>query len=108
MSRMYENETARAAKFREILADYGIVTMATKVDGTEFTTDGDMQYQRLRFLIIEVKLEIGSKGAEPLFQAIWYYLEAMRQALKSTGSPLPCFILYLFGLSVDLGARDSC
>ena len=104
---MYENETARAAKFREILADHGIVTMATKVNGTEYTTDGDMQYKGSRFLIIEVKLEIGSKGAEPVFQAIWYYLEAMRHLLESTGSSLPCLIVYLFGLSVDLDGHDS-
>jgi hypothetical protein len=105
---MYDNETSQAAKFREILTDYGIVTMATKVDGTEFTTDGDMQYNRLCFLIIEVKLEIGSKGAEPLFQAIWYYVEAMRHSLGSTGSALPCLIIYLFGSSGELGACDSC
>jgi hypothetical protein len=72
MSQIYANETARAAKVREILANYGIEMMATKVDGTEYTTDGDIQFKRLRFLIIEVKLEIGSKGAEPLFQVIGY------------------------------------
>jgi hypothetical protein len=61
MSQIYANEIARAAKVREILADYGIVTMATKVDGTEYKTDGDVQSKRLRFLIIDVKLEISPK-----------------------------------------------
>ncbi|KAF8802373.1 hypothetical protein BYT27DRAFT_7173144 [Phlegmacium glaucopus] len=97
LSQIFENETARAAAFREILKNHGIMTIATGVEGTEYKTDGDMQYNGLRYLIIEVKLEIGSTGAEPLFQAILYYLESMRkQMTTSLGSPLPCLIIYLF------------
>ena len=42
MAPFYEKETACAAKFQEILADHDIVMMVMKVNGTEFTTDGNM------------------------------------------------------------------
>jgi hypothetical protein len=50
--------------------------MATKIDGSEYETAGEMHYiqvyNRLHYFITdsEVKLEIGSNGAEPLFQVI--------------------------------------
>ena len=108
MSQIYDNELLRANEFRRILTKYKIRTTVTTIDSS-FKTDGDMQYDNSRFLIIEVKAEIAAAGAEPLFQAICYYLESTRQKMeRSTGSSLPCLLIYLFGLSVNPGTCDSC
>lgn len=73
MSKLYDNKNDQAAVFRRILHDHGIIMQKTFLEGTRCHTDGDMQCNDIHYLILEVKMEIGSKGAEPLFQAIWYY-----------------------------------
>ena len=98
MSEFYDDEDSRASHFREILAEHGIEMVATRIEGTKYQTDGDMQTKRHRYLIAEVKGEIGSKGAEPLFQVGWYYQESTKKpAQDKGGSPLPCLLIYLFG-----------
>lgn len=98
MSEVYGDEKDRVAKFHEVLANHSIFMSATKFDGTKYGTDGDMQCNGYRYVISEVKLEIGSKGAEPLFQGGWYYQESMKKpSTTSVGSPLPCLLIYLFG-----------
>ena len=54
MSDFFDNEAAQASKFREILRDSDIDTSATVVEGTGFTTDGDIQLKGFRFVILEV------------------------------------------------------
>src|ERR1700751_5047072 len=57
-----------------------------------------MQHKGDRYGLAEVKNEIGSKGAEPNAQATAYYLESTRRrAVDCPKSPLPCFLLYIFG-----------
>ena len=73
MSELYNNENDRATEFRMVLHQHGIDIQETFLEGTRCHTDGDMQFNRICYLILEIKMEIGSKGAEPLFQAIWYY-----------------------------------
>jgi hypothetical protein len=63
-----------------------------------FTTDGDLSAGSFRFLIAEFKNEVGSKGAEPFFQSILYFLEATRKcATQNLNSVLPCIIILIFG-----------
>ena len=58
----------------------------------KFTTDGDLSIGNYRFLIAELKNEIG-------FQAILYFLEATRKlAARNLNSVLPCIIVLIFGL----------
>jgi len=95
---IYTDEDTRASKFRETLAENDIVMTATRIDGTKYSTDGDMHWKNFRYLILEAKLEIGAKGAEPLFQAGWYYQEFTKKpTIKSLGSPLPCLLISLCG-----------
>jgi hypothetical protein len=106
MSKFCGKESERAAEFRRVLADHGIILLPTVLDGTDsdYRTDGDMQWNPLVcYFIAEVKGEIGSTGAEPLLQAIWYYQESMKKpSIKHLPSPLPCLLIYLFGAFVKI------
>jgi hypothetical protein len=87
MSGFFKDETARASKFRELLRDSDIDASATTIEGTKFTTDGDIQSLGFRLAIIEVKNEIGSKSTQPHAQGIWFYIHSTkslvtRQACK--------------------------
>jgi hypothetical protein len=98
MSGFFKDEAGRASKFREILEDSGIDTSATKIEGTKFKTEGDIQSQGFRRTIIEVKNEIGSKGAQPHAQGISYYIHSTKSSV--TGMPsfrFPCILITLFG-----------
>jgi len=98
MSGFFVDEAGRASKFREILQDSGIDTSATKIEGTKFKTDCDIQSQGFRHTIIEVKNEIGSKGAQPHAQGISYYIHSTKSSV--TGMPafrFPCILITLFG-----------
>lgn len=51
------------------------------------------------YAILEGKLEIGSGGAEPLFQSGWYYTCFVRDKLERYPQPnSPCLIIYLAGI----------
>jgi len=104
MSGFFEDEKARASKFREILRDLGIHASATTIEGTKFITDGDVQLLGFRLAIIEVKNEIGSLGAQPHAQGISYYIHATKSSVA--GQPnfrFPCILITLFGrLSICL------
>ena len=104
MSHFFDNEAARASKFREILRDSDIDTSATVVEGTGFTTDGDIQLKGFRFVILEIKNEIGSKGAEPHAQAISYYIHSTKPSAPSRpGFRFPCILITLVGeLSISI------
>ena len=62
-----------------------------------YTTDGDLRYRDMCYALLELKWEMGTLGAEPLFQAGWYYTASMREALSNLLSNLPCFIIYIVG-----------
>jgi len=76
-------------------------TKFTTIDGINFITDSDVQFQGSRYVIMEVKKnEIGSKGAEPHAQAISYYIHATKSSVTRTpASKLPCILITLFGKS---------
>ena len=97
MADVYEKEMSRGAKIREVLGDAGITLVGSVIEGTSYTTDGDMQHYPHRYVIAELKNEIGSKAAEPYAQAATYYLESTRKlAPHCPKSSLPCFLLYIY------------
>jgi len=98
MPEFFHDEDTRASEFRGILRDSGIDTSATTIEGTKFKTDGDIQSRGCRLAIIEVKNEIGSKGAEPHAQSILYYFHSTQSSVAHRpGFGFPCILITLFG-----------
>ena len=98
MSGFFKDEAGRASKFQEILQDSGIDTSTTKIEGTKFKTDADIQSQGFCRTIIEVKNEIGSKGAQPHAQGISYYIHSTKSPVtRRPGFRFPCILIMLFG-----------
>ena len=96
MANVYERESDRRKTILTIFDDHKIPIKPTMIG--DFTTDGDLSIGNYRFLIAEFKNEIGSKGAEPFFQSILYFLEATRKlATRHVNSVLPCIIVLIFG-----------
>jgi hypothetical protein len=96
MTDIYEVEDDRKKTLLTVFNDHKIHIKPTMIG--RFTTDGDLYTGKFRFLIGEFKNEIGSKAAEPFFQAILYFLEATRElATRHLKSVLPCIILLIFG-----------
>jgi hypothetical protein len=94
MSEFYEKEDARAADARSIFEEYGLTFNASRHGG--YTSDGDIRVGECFPAILEVKLELGSGGADPLLQAACYYHTFMVDQHESRTN-LPCFIIYLAG-----------
>jgi hypothetical protein len=106
MSKIFSDESERVHEFIEILRQQGIEARGSELysEGTTCRTDGDIQVNGFRFVIIEFKNEIGAGGSEPLLQGIWYYQrsvcgggEMRMQVANYPNSLLPCLILYAFG-----------
>lgn len=98
MSGFFKDELARASRFREILRESDIIASATVIEGTKYTTDGDIQLLGFRFAIIEVKNEISSGGPEPHAQGISYYIHSTKSSVAGRpGFRFPCIVITLFG-----------
>jgi hypothetical protein len=98
MSKFYIDEKARATEFRKILMEHGIMLAASEIEGSLCRTDGDLRWKGLCYVILEAKNELGGGGAEPLFEALLYYLKSMRKRSEEEECPrLPCLIIYLSG-----------
>jgi hypothetical protein len=96
MANIYKTENGRRDTLLSVFDDHNIPIKPTAIGN--YTTDGDLSIGRFRFLIAEFKNEIGSKAAEPYFQAILYFLEATRNlATQHLNSTLPCIIVLIFG-----------
>jgi hypothetical protein len=96
MSEFYSNEAERATQARADMATYDLDFVAGGIDG--YCTDGDLRWKEFCYGLMELKAEIGAGRAEPLFQAIWYYVAFTRSiCVENSFSNLPCFILYAFG-----------
>jgi hypothetical protein len=97
MSNIYDQEHERKETVLKLFRKHGMDAKSTMIG--KFTTDGDVSIGEFRLLIAEFKNEVGSKGAEPFFQAILYYLEATRSlASEYHNSVLPCIIVLIFGV----------
>jgi hypothetical protein len=96
MANIYKLEDGRKETLLAVFNHYNIPIKPTMIG--RFTTDGDLSIGSFKFLIAELKNEIGSKAAEPFFQAILYFLEATRKcATQNLNSILPCIIVLIFG-----------
>jgi hypothetical protein len=96
MRDIYDEEHKRKEAVLMLFRQHGIDAKPTMIG--KYTTDGDVSIGDFRLLIAEFKNEVGSKGAEPFFQAILYYLEATRSlAMKYRNSVLPCILVLIFG-----------
>jgi hypothetical protein len=96
MSEFYENEDERAARARKLWKDYG-VDMKPSKSGRN-CTDGDIRWNDFVLAILEYKMELGSFGAEPLFQSGWYFVDITRKILaENPNIQFPCLLLYAFG-----------
>ncbi|KAF8325081.1 uncharacterized protein EI90DRAFT_3019264 [Cantharellus anzutake] len=98
MSNIYANEGDRADQARKDFASYGLDLLPTGIG--KYWTDGDLRYKGFCFALIEAKAELSTGGAEPFFEAAWYYSAFIRNHFDETRSRLPCFILYLAGAHI--------
>jgi hypothetical protein len=98
MSGFFPNEKARQTEFIEILGRHGFHMAPAEIVGTLYRTDGDMRCNGFPYFFAELKHEMGSKGAEPVFQSAAYYTAHLRQQKHlNPHSPFPCLVLYLIG-----------
>ena len=98
MSSFFGDELTRASKFREILGASKMDFTSTVLEGTRYTTDGDIQSNKCRYAILEVKNEIGSSSAEPHFQAMSYYVCSTKPKVSERAHfRFPCILITLFG-----------
>ena len=96
MSGFFKEEKDRANAFRRRLAGYGIDMAASGIGS--YQTDGDLRKKGLCFAILEVKTELASGQADPLFQAASYYVASMRETSEEyPNARLPSILIYLFG-----------
>lgn len=106
MSGFFTDKTARTAKFRELLQQHGIDIRATTIDGTNYVTDGDVQYRGFRYAIAQVKNEIGSPNAEPHMQVLSHYIRSTTSSFskEKPAFRFPCIAITLFGPYIDFSA----
>ena len=100
MSAFFPDENARAAELRAILTRHGIPVVTSTITSKDhyFPTDGAVAVNGHLVAIIEVKGEIGSKGAEPYAQVILYYSHS--NAAKSqefSRFNFPSLLITVFG-----------
>ena len=113
MSKFFENESQRQLAFIDILRSHSIGIVPSSFAG--YHTDGDLHVNGRRYMILEVKSEVGSKGAEPYCQAILYYVGGSRDEVEKASKMdaqfnFPCLIITLFGRlwyeSISLSADE--
>ena len=98
MSSFFPDEKAHQKAFIKVLERHGLFIIPAEIMGTKYRTDGDMHYKGFPYFICELKHELGSKGAEPVFQLAVYYTSHLRQQERlSPHSPFPRLTLYLIG-----------
>ena len=95
MSDFFDNEGQRRTVFIDILRN-------RDMDIVPSSTNRDLHMNGRRYMIIEVKSEVGSEGAEPYCQAILYYTraytdEVVKALEENVQFNFPCLIITLFG-----------
>jgi hypothetical protein len=101
MCAFYGDEGARRKKFLEELKNHDIVAQAAHIGSTKCVTDGHVLVGDHPILIVEVKNEIGWKGAEPSLQGFAYYDSFVREnrLWEDFSTIHPCFLLFVAGMS---------
>jgi hypothetical protein len=101
MSDFYGNEPERGKKLRDAFQDYGIDINPGTIGASKDSTDGHLCKANRPMLILELKNEVGSKGAEPSLQALLYYAVFCDEdnLWDDYSTCHPCFIIFLAGKS---------
>jgi hypothetical protein len=99
MCKFFVNEDTRRQALIDILRDYGLEIYPGPVGGSGKATDGHILIKKHPKLILEVKNEIVSGGAEPSLQAILYYDTFILQnkLWEDASTCHPCFVIFLAG-----------
>ena len=91
MSDIFIRELPRNIRFIEIMRKFGFPDLERKVIG-EFYSDGGLDVyvtevdQVVSYCILEVKNEVGKGSGEPMAQAAFYWLEAIRLFTQGRGN----------------------
>jgi len=75
MSKFYVDEYARAAKFREILMEHGIMLTASEIEGSRCKTDGDLWWKGFCYIILEAKTNL-AVAVQNLFSKRCYIISS--------------------------------
>ena len=98
MSGFFKDESTQASTFWEILQGSGFEVFKTKIGGTQFKTDSDIQLLGFCHTITEVKNETGSGHAEPHAQGILYYIHSTKSSVaEMPGFRFPSILITLVG-----------
>jgi len=98
MSGFFETEKDRVSTFQAVLKANGINISGTKIEHTNYTTDGDIQLHGHRYVIFEAKNEMQSGNADVLSQAISYYTHSTSSyVVEKAGFRFPCLLITLAG-----------
>jgi hypothetical protein len=99
MCAFYANEGERRKHICSLFREYGIETHPGPIGSSNYATDGHVLHGRHPTFILELKNEIGAKGAEPSLQALLYYDKFARESDLATDATTchPCFIAFLAG-----------
>ncbi|KAF8622212.1 hypothetical protein AX15_007200, partial [Amanita polypyramis BW_CC] len=105
MCNFYDQESARRVSFLYILQKYGIILKSASFDESDIRTDGYLDVNNRPIVILEVKNELGSGGADPSLQALIYYERLCEQGglVADDTSYHPCFMLSLAGPRLCIG-----
>jgi hypothetical protein len=101
MSDFYPKEGERRHKVCLALREYGIDINPGSIGASEYKTDGHILTADRPILIVELKNEIGWRGAEPFLQALLYYCIFCDEynLWEDYSSCHPCLIIVLAGQS---------
>jgi hypothetical protein len=98
MCAFYPNEGDRRQKICETLQKYGIAIHPGPIGGTEHKTDGHVCSCNRPVLILEVKNDIGWKGAEPSLQLVLYFwIFCDEHGLADESMCHPCLVVFIAG-----------
>jgi len=107
MSDLFDDERHRNERFITLMNNYSFSDLSRKLI-LDYPTDGvfntyiDEVHKHVTYCILEVKNEIGSKDAEPMAEAIFYWLEAIclykqdrdNQLFSQTNFPAALLLCY--------------
>lgn len=115
LSKKFDGEEVRKKAMLDILTQHGIYARGGTIQPLKakatYRTDGELITALFRYMILEIKNEIGYGGSEPFYEAILYYLESFRELRekvmdKESGSNFPCLIMLHFG-TCSLGSYST-
>ena len=113
MSDLFDDERHRNERFITLMNNYGFSDLSRKLI-SDYPTDGvfdtyiDEVHKHVTYCILEVKNEIGSRNAEPMAQAIFYWLEAIRLCKQDRDNRLFSRTNFPAALLLHYGESFTC